>query len=276
MATRGSAKKRKPATTAKFKDRVVNLVPSRGVETDWNYTDALGASVLAAPAALPKSVDLRRAWWTVNDQGSTGSCVGWATADGVMRYQLVTANRLAKTAMLSPRFVWMASKETDEFVLRPETFIEEAGTSLKAAADIVRKYGCALEDELPFHLGTLMHTGSANTFFASAATRKAASYFNLDRNLQQWKSWLATQGPILAGLAVDATWDNATATQGKLDVFDPTTVRGGHAVCIVGYTATRFIVRNSWGTTWGDKGFGYASPAYVNGAFFAEAYGLTL
>ena len=73
------------------------------------------------------------------------------------------------------------------------------------------------------------------------------------------------------------TWDNATATQGKLDTFQPNTVRGGHAVAIVGYSADkRFIIRNSWGTAWGDKGYGYASEAYITAAFFNESYGITL
>ena len=170
----------------------------------------------------------------------------------------------------------MASKETDEFTTRPENFIEEAGTSLKAAMDVLRKYGCVLDDDLPFTISTLMFAGSENTFYASASTRKAANYINLAKNTNQWKSWLATTGPILAGLSVDATWDNAEKTTGKLDTFDPNTIRGGHAVCIVGYAADRFIVRNSWGTTWGDKGFGYASLSYINAGFFAEAYGITL
>jgi C1A family cysteine protease len=48
-------------------------------------------------------------------------------------------------------------------------------------------------------------------------------------------------------------------------------------VCIVGYTTDkRFIVRNSWGTGWGDKGFGYASEAYIKAGFFNESYGATL
>lgn len=262
--------------TSRYSDRICNLVPSRGTEQDWAMQDALASGALAAPAALPVSVDLRQPWWKIGNQLQTGACVGWATADGVMRYLLVQANRLGKTELLSPRFVWMASKETDEYVTRPETFIEEAGTSLKAALDIARKYGTVPDALLPFKINTLMNVGNENSFYATASTRRAANYFNLKKNLGQWRSWLAGGGPILAGLNVDETWDNAADTGGNLDAFKPATVRGGHAVCIVGYTADRLIVRNSWGPTWGDKGFGYASAAYIGSAFFNEAYGVTL
>ena len=257
--------------------RICNLVPSKGTETDWKYEDAVASGALGAVAALPASVDLRQGWWDVGDQGQTGSCVGWASADGVVRYHMVNANKLPKPGKLSPRFVWMASKETDEFVLRPESFIEEAGTSLKAAMDVCRKYGTVKMSLLAFDINTLMYTGAENAFYAAAAQCRITSYFNLGKNLNQWKSWLATNGPILAGLSVDHTWDNATATHGNLDTFLPNTVRGGHAVTIVGFTGTgRFIIRNSWGNAWGDKGFGYASPAYITGGFFDEAYGVTV
>jgi C1A family cysteine protease len=253
------------------------LVPSRGVERDWGFGDAVSSGALSAVAAPPASVDLRQAWWTIGNQENTGSCVGWGSAEGVVRYHMVKVGKLAKSEMLSPRFVWMASKETDEFISRPETFIEEAGTSLKAAMDICRKYGVVTNAMLPFHISTLMYSGSENTFYATAALRRITAYFNMHKDLNQWKSWLASHGPILVGLSVDRTWDNATATHGNLDTFLPNTVRGGHAVALVGYTATgRFIVRNSWGTAWGDNGFGYASSAYIAGAFFNESYGVTV
>ena len=122
-----------------------------------------------------------------------------------------------------------------------------------------------------------MYTGNENALYAAAAQRKIASYFNLQRDLNQWKAWLASNGPILAALTVDATWDNAAATGGNIDTFMPNTVRGGHAIAIVGYTSQgRFIVRNSWGTGWGDQGFGYVSPAYIAAGFFDESYGVTL
>lgn len=256
--------------------RICNLEPSKKTETDWKFEDALAAGVLGATAALPSSVDLRAAWWAVGDQENTGSCVGWATAEGVLRWHLVQANRLTKTEQLSPRFIWMASKETDTSTTRPETFLEGAGTQLKAAVDVARKYGAVKMPTLPFHISTKMYTGNDNAFYNDAAQRRIVSYFNMAKNISQWKSWLADHGPILVGLSVDRTWDQATSTGGNLDTFVPNTVRGGHAVSLVGYTASgRFIVRNSWGTGWGDKGFGYASAAYIAAAFFNESYGVT-
>jgi C1A family cysteine protease len=259
-------------------NRICNLVPSRKTERDWGMENAIAANAIATPApALPASVDLRVNWWNIGNQESTGSCVGWASTDGVTRYHMVKAGKIAQPGLLSPRCTWMASKETDEFTSRPETFIEGTGTSLKAAMEILRKYGAVPESLLPFHITTTMYLGNEDTFYATAATRRIASYFNLAKNLNNWRSWLATHGPIMGGLNVDETWDNATATHGKLDTFKPRTVRGGHAVCIVGYTTdNRFIIRNSWGTTWGDKGFAYATDAYINAGFFTESYGVTV
>jgi C1A family cysteine protease len=274
-ARKPAAKSTQSAAVVDFSDRVLNVLPSRETESDWDFTNALTASVTAA-AAPPASTDLREAWWNIGDQGQTGSCVGWATADSVMRYLLVKAGRLEPAEQLSARFVWMASKETDHFVDRPESFIEEAGTSLKAAADICRKFGVVTEALLNFQVNTLMYTGRSNDFYAAASTRRAANYFNLFKDLNEWKKWLANTGPILAALRVDSSWLDATSTQGELKKFKPGPNQGGHAIAIVGYTAKHFIIRNSWGTAWGKDGFGFATPEYIKDAFFNESFGLTL
>lgn len=265
------------ATRSSYHDRICNVVPSAGTEQDWTFQDSVDAGVLGATAKLPSSVDLRRDWWTVNDQEATGSCVGWATADGVVRSYLHDAGKLKDATMLSPRHVWMASKETDTITTRPETFIEEAGTMLKAAMDVARTYGVALESDLPFHVATTMYAGSENAFYARCSQHKIASYHNLKLELTDWKTWLANCGPILVALNVDQSWDQAGDNGGRIDVFKPSTVRGGHAVAVVGYRSDgRFIVRNSWGTGWGDQGFGYVKPAYIKAAFHPESYGATV
>ena len=267
----------KKSGRANFDHFICNVVPSRGTENDWQLADSIAAGSIGAPAALPASVDMRAAWWKINNQENTGSCVGWATADGVVRWHMTKAGKISQTTLLSPRHIWMASKETDTITTRPESFIEGAGTTLKAAVDVARKHGVALMDDLPFHIQTKMYTGNENAFYVSCAQRKISAYFNLHRNLSSWKTWLAGTGPILAAFNVDSSWDNAASNNGNIDTFHPDTVRGGHAICIVGYRADgRFIVRNSWGTTWGVNGFGYLHPDYIAAAFYDESYGVTL
>ncbi|RZI42843.1 hypothetical protein EGT07_12755 [Herbaspirillum sp. HC18] len=255
--------------------RILNVIPSRDTENDWRIEHATEAGILEAAPPIPSSVDLREPWWKIGDQGATGSCVGWATADSLLRWHFVKAGRLDRNRLLSQRFIWMAAKETDEFALRPTTFIEADGTSLKAALTIAQKYGVVPDDLLPFASGALFG-GEEKTFYVIASRLRIANYINLGSDLAQWRKWIATNGPILTRLDVDATWDHAKETDGHLAEYQPATVRGGHAVALVGYTSDYFIVRNSWGTTlWGDKGFGYASPEYAQAAF-TEAYGVTL
>ena len=96
--------------------RILNCIPSRDMERDFRMEDARAAGVVGdASVRVPASRDLRADWWKVADQGSTGSCVGWAAADGVVRWYLVKAGKLREDELLAPRFVWMAAKETDPF-----------------------------------------------------------------------------------------------------------------------------------------------------------------
>jgi hypothetical protein len=253
--------------------RVLNVVPSRDAERDWRLEQADAAGLIARAAALPTSKDLRETWWKIGDQRSTGSCVGWATADALLRWHFTKAGRIKQTDALSKRFIWMASKETDQFTGSPSTFIENAGTSLKAALDVARKFGAVREGVLPF--SGALYPGTPETFYALAAQLKIQSYFNLGDSIESWRRWIATRGPILTRLDVDRTWDDASDNAGNLDTYQSRTKRGGHAVALVGYTPDRFVVRNSWGTNWGDKGFAYASLAYAQDAF-TEAYGISV
>jgi len=273
-APKPAPKAKRPAKRAPKRQpkRILNCIPSQEREDDWRIDTAEDAGVVASAPRIPVRKDLRAFWWRVQDQGSTGSCVGWACADAVLRWHFVKTNRIGRNELLSPRFQWLAAKETDEFSSRPTTFVEAEGTSLKAALDVSRKFGAVKDTVLPFATG-VPYRGDAKTFYAIAAQLKITMYFNLGRNIESWRVWLATKGPILTRLNVDSTWEKATATKGALDVYKPKTARGGHAVALVGYTPDSFIVRNSWGTAWGDRGFAYASLPYAQEAF-TESYGI--
>lgn len=252
---------------------VLNCSPSVRPEDDWTFKDAVDAEVIDLDLEAPSSKDLRADWWGINNQGKTGACVGFATAYGVLRWHYVEAKKILETQVPSARFIWMANKETDEITSYPTTFLERDGTQTKLALNIARKYGCVLEEDLPMKGPLSAMTRAA--FYTKAAKLRISSFHNIGLNLEDWRKWLAFQGPILTRLGVDKTWDRAASTNGYLDQYFPETVRGGHAVCIVGYTNDHFIVRNSWGLTWGDGGFGYASNEYAVAAF-SEAYGAVM
>ncbi len=252
---------------------VLNCVPSARTEDDWTFEDAVDAKLIDVAPSLPAEKDLREPWWKITSQGRTGACVVFATACGVLRWHYTKVGWIKETEIPSARFIWMANKETDRITSYPTTFIEREGTQTKLALGIARKYGCVLETDLPMSGGLSMLSRTA--FYAKAARLRVASYHNLGRCLEKWRRWLAFQGPILTRLNVDRTWDRAPSTKGRLDEYLPATTRGGHAVCFVGYTENHFIVRNSWGTYWGDSGFAYASNAYAEKAF-TEAYGAVL
>jgi hypothetical protein len=247
--------------------RVLNCLPSPDPERDYGFQAAVAAGGPDRRVRLPERVDLRASWWRIDDQGSTGSCVGQATAGGVLRRQFQTAGRLRMTERLSVRYLWMAAKETDEFTRSATTFIETDGTSIKAALEVARKSGVVLESVLPFSGG--LFPGEADEFYSLASNRKIASYHRI--GVGDWKRWLATVGPIVTRLDVDQTWDDVTAT-GFLDEYRPPG-RGGHAVCVVGYDSDRYTIRNSWGVGWGAKGFAFASATYAEVAF-TESYGV--
>ncbi len=270
----------KKPKTMKKNGRVLNCIPSRETHRDWRFEHAVGAGDIPEPAgkgSIPRSKDLREDWWDIGNQLITGSCVGWATADSVLRWHFVKARRLAKDSKLSVRFIWMSAKETDEYNDYPSTFLELEGTSLKAALDIARNFGSVEESVLPFRLETL-YDGEPETFLAKASRFKILKYINLsnsDNEPPDWdkvRAWIANKGPVLTRLDVDETWMENES--GVLDVYK-NPYNAGHAVALVGYTPDTFIVRNSWGEEWGDKGYGHASLQYARDAF-TEAYGVTI
>lgn len=260
-------------------ERKLNIVPSKRKQDDWTLRKAILKKEFKIPEVIPAAVDLREDWWKPGNQLLTGSCVGWSLADGVLRWHYVKNKKLNRDEKPSVRFIWMASKEMDEFSDNPTTFVDDAGTSLKTALDVARKFGCVKDNVLPFRNNAL-YEGKEQDIVDLAAKLKIKSYYNLMKQsikhhrLEVFRMWLASNGPILTCLDVDKSWDNLGAT-GHLKTYRPYKNPGGHAVCIVGYTPDYFIIRNSWGKGWGDNGFAYASDKYMMKAF-TEAYGVVM
>jgi hypothetical protein len=250
---------------------------SRAPENDLDAAAAVGAGHIA-DVPLPSEVDLRADWHELGDQGHTASCVGWAVTDSVLRWHLVTAGRLDPADRLSVRQVWMAAKETDRRTDFPSTFLEEDGTSLKAGLDIVRHFGAALEAELPWSGG--LATVAPEDFYASAGRRRITRYYNLgddsvpDRSVHfdGWRRWLHQHGPVAVLLELDRHFAHP---EGVLDDFDEASVVGSHAAALFGYDADHFLLRSSWGSSWGDGGYARMTLSFAAQAVI-ESYGVVI
>lgn len=87
------------------------------------------------------------------------------------------------------------------------------------------------------------------------------------RNVNQIKGCLANGYPFVFGFTVYSSFESeAIAQTGQVPMPGPNeSVLGGHAVLAVGYDDSHqvFIVRNSWGGTWGLKGYCTFPYAYL-------------
>lgn len=246
--------------------RVFNCLPSPGQERDWSASDVIAANVQIFPQPTPDTLSLVGELPPVEDQGLEGSCVGRAVEIPLL-HAFRKAGKLLKGERLSYTYLWQGSKETDPYTSRPTTFIGGAGTYLKSALDLARKYGVVRTNLVAPGKN---YPGSENVFYAVAAQLKIASYAALKP--EEYRDWLFRYGPIVVRLDVDVSFLNA---RNRVEIYNPSRRYGGHAVALVGYDPDGFIVRNSWGTSWGDNGHTLVTDAYARAAF-TEAYGVTV
>ena len=95
---------------------------------------------------------------------------------------------------------------------------------------------------------------------------KIDRYFKIG-SVVQLKQALIVNGPCVGGLPVYDTNRDDFWVKYKGDEYV-----GGHAISIIGYNEKGFIIRNSWGERYGDKG--YAILPYDDFANFREIWSI--
>jgi len=107
--------------------------------------------------------------------------------------------------------------------------------------------------------------------FIDASQHKVISYERVDQQLSTIKAALASGHPIVFGILVYPQLESPqTARDGIVETPGWWTRNfsaplGGHAIVLCGYddATERFKFRNSWGTQWGQQGYGYLPYDYV-------------
>lgn len=227
----------------------------------------------AAPAALPATIDLRASFPAVEDQGSLGSCTANAAVALLEYFEKRASGRSIDASRL---FLYKAERDLLGWT-------GDTGAYLRTAMEALVLFGAPPERYWPYDGSP----PSSNTHYdveppafcyAFGANYQAVTYFRLDgpgvtptQALANIRAYLAGGFPCMFGFPVYPEYDSPLpgALIGYPKPGDR--ARGGHANVAAGYNDNLMIggdkgallVRNSWGTSWGDAGYGWLSYKYV-------------
>lgn len=201
---------------------------------------------------LPESVDLRAGCPPVYNQGNLGSC----TANAVAGHLDFNRKKQGEEFMTPSRLFIYYNERADDGDVE-----SDGGSSIRESVKTVTKKGACPETEWPyivddFDLEPLPHC------YEDAVKFEALKYVRLPQSEIAFKSCLAQGFPFVVGISVYESFMDKKPV--KTLPKRSESIMGGHAVMIVGYTKEgHWIMRNSWGEEWGDKGYCYLPKEYL-------------
>ncbi len=217
---------------------------------------------------MPSKVNLGAWFSAVEDQGNLGSCTANA---GVALVEYFERRAFGKHTDASRLFLYKATRNLLHWT-------GDTGAFLRKTMAAMVLFGVPPEEYWPYDI-TAFDQEPPSFCYAFAQNFKAIKYVRLDPPgtpaaglLNRIKVYLAAGVPTMFGFTVYTSISEATTT-GKIPYpTEGEKVSGGHAVVAVGYddamkikgtgenapeTKGALMIRNSWGTGWGDKGYGW-------------------
>lgn len=250
----------------------LHYIPSLPDPRDYKYYDLIG---VRKAAYRPLPIDYRPKLPPVFDQGNRGTCVACAADWTLKAYQEIMQNDFPANG-LSAAFLYTLCKQVDE---NPDV----EGTTPKAAMQVLRSYGICLEDTMPYStiadLPAPQIPAVTNDALAEAGNYKISTYaqicsmqdINRSNTITVMREALKREGPFIMALLV---CENFKPNINGVLPLPAGRILGGHAVGIAGDLPDKncFILRNSWGKSWGRNGYAYLPYEWVTGKKFCTGW----
>lgn len=207
---------------------------------------------------MPASVDLSSYCPSVRNQGDVYSCVGWAVGYGALtmkkaiKYNWQNKQKINEQAY-SAMFIYNQIKRGD---CSQGARISDALAFLKNRGDcLARHFDTDIEDcEMQPNENMLSQINLDTitdylSLFGVDATKK--------QKIGSLIRALASKEPIIVGMSVRKNFYQLQGAKYWWPDLGNSTPAGGHAMVVVGYdlASASFLLFNSWGKDWGNKGF---------------------
>lgn len=200
---------------------------------------------------------------TDQNQLNLSSCAGNGTVES-----LEILNNIAgyKRTPLSRLFVYALARNEEEDPANPgHTMLErDEGTYIRSTFDVLSRYGVCDEYIWPYDPSKVF-TSPSLMAQRQALGHKIHSYYRIastgEDRVAEVISALRQNHPVVFGTKIGPSFQRLV---GPGPVGPPTGVTiGGHCMVVVGFVGGMFIIKNSWGTGWGDKGCCLFTPEYL-------------
>ena len=244
----------------------------------------LGVPPTKAASSLPDKVDLRKWCSPVENQGTLGSCTAHS-AIGVVEY--FERRAFGKHINGSRLFVYKATRNLMGVTGDTGSWLRFAMGALCLCGVPPEKYWKYTTRKEPGPNGEPTFDDEPPSFvYAVADNYEALRYFchdplggNIpaDKVLASVKRYLAAGIPSMFGFYGFPSFNDSNVSGGIPYPCPGEKAQWGHAIMAVGYDDSRkikntrcnketvgaLLIRNSWGTGWGDKGYGWLPYDYV-------------
>jgi C1A family cysteine protease len=223
---------------------------------------------------IKDKVDLRDKFSPVENQGTIGSCTANAAAALVEYFQMASYGKFLDVSRL---FLYYGARYLGGY------FPGDNGAEIRNVIGALAVFGGPPEMFWPYDEAQVDEV-PPNPCFAFGQSFQAMQYYRLDpagiktnKLLYDIRLHLSNQIPVIFGFTCYSSMDQPVK-EGEIPYPAANErVVGGHAVVIAGYdnnkviinpfnkskTSGALLIRNSWGTDWGVRGYGWLPYEYV-------------
>lgn len=214
-------------------------------------------------AKLPARVDLREEFPRVENQLGLDSCTANALA-AVVELLEHRAGRLERN--LSRLFIYFNARVIEHDVAHDD------GITIRDGVLALRRHGACPETTWPYLASRVLDRPSARAF-EEALRHRIDDAERVHIEVDAMRACIAARSPVVFGLQLFESFGGG-GNHGRIPMPRPHDEKhiGGHTMVAVGYDDGDrvFIVRNSWGRDWGERGHCFLPYDYVGDRKFTD------